>query len=172
MVKIPCSQGRLKGYAQQLGESTTISRLDREVTLAPHLTQQQRQLARNLRREGMTVRQIAVEIGCSLRTVKRVNHGPGKRESRRVEWSPGPSRLSLCEREEISRGLTAGDSLRVIAHRLGRAPSTVSREVKAHDGRSHYRAVRAHHRAYERARRPKTAKLTEGPLTSKVESWL
>src|SRR6478736_3316768 len=51
-----------------------------------------------------------------------------------------PARLSLAEREEISRGLAAGRSLRVIAAGLGRAPSTVSREVAAHGGRDRYRA--------------------------------
>ncbi len=89
-----------------------------------------------------------------------------------MEWSPGPLRLALSEREEISRGLVAGETVRKIACQLGRAPSTVSREVKTNGGRSHYRAVRAHHGAYERARRPKMPKLAAGPLTSKVESWL
>jgi IS30 family transposase len=140
--------------------------------MAAHLTIQQRQLARKLRRDGKTVREVAVEIGCSLRTVKRVTHGPGRREAQRIEWSPGCSRLLLADREEISRGLSAGESLRSIARRLGRAPSTISREVEANGGRSHYRAVRAHHRAYGRARRPKTPKLVAGPLTSLVESWL
>jgi IS30 family transposase len=150
-----------------------ISRLDKEVAyLGAHLSFQQRQLARELRRAGKTVREVAVAIGCSLRTVKRVTQGPGKRELRGVVWSPGQSRLSLAEREEISRGLGAGETMRSIACRIGRAASTVSREVKAGGGRSHYRAVRAHHRAYERARRPKTPKLVAGPLTTKVESWL
>lgn len=49
--------------------------------MGAHLSIQQRQLARKLRREGKTVREVAVEIGCSLRTVKRVTHGPGKREA-------------------------------------------------------------------------------------------
>lgn len=88
-----------------------------------------------------------------------------------MEWSPGPLRLSLSEREEISRGLVAGQTLRKIACQLGRAPSTVSREVKTNGGRSHYRAAGAHQGAYERAR-PKMPKLVTGPLTSKVESWL
>jgi IS30 family transposase len=140
--------------------------------LTAHLSVEQRQLARRLRREGRTVRETAVEIGCSLRTVKRVTQGPGKRESQRVVWSPGPPRLSLAEREEISLGLRGGETSRAIAGRLGRATSTITREVAANGGRSHYRAVRAHHRAYERARRPKTAKLVAGPLASQVESWL
>jgi len=138
----------------------------------PHLTHEQRQRARRLRREGKTVREVAVEIGCSRRTVKRVTHGPSKRESERVEWTPGEHRLSLAEREEISRGLVAGDTLRAIARRLGRAPSTVSREVKANGGRRHDRAVSAHHGAYGNARRPKSAKLVAGPLLDQVTEWL
>jgi len=80
--------------------------------------------------------------------------------------------LSLVEREEISLGLRGGETLRAIARRLGRAASTISREVNTNGGRSHYRAVRAHHGAYEQARRPKTAKLVAGPLATIVESWL
>jgi hypothetical protein len=61
-------------------------------------------------------------------------------------WRSGQAvkvlRLSLDEREEISRGLAAGESLRAIASRLSRAPSTVSREVARNGGRSRYRAAR------------------------------
>ena len=140
--------------------------------MAPHLTLQQREHARRLRREGRTIREIAAEIGCSRSTVKSVVRGPAKRESRQIVWSPGPLRLSLADREEISRGLSAGEPLRAIARQLGRAPSTIAREVKANGGRSHYRAVRAHHGAYERARRPKTPKLAGGPLCTQVTVWL
>jgi transposase, IS30 family len=76
---------------------------------------------------------------------------------------PGPVSgryLSLAEREEIAVGLAAGLSLRVIAARLGRAPSTVSREVaRNRPPRGPYRGVTAHGYAAVRARRPKTAKL-------------
>ena len=140
--------------------------------MAPHLTLQQREHARRLRREGRTIREIAAEIGCSRSTVKSVVRGPAKRESRQIMWSPGSLRLSLADREEISRGLSAGEPLRAIARQLGRAPSTIAREVKANGGRSHYRAVRAHHGAYERARRPKTPKLAGGPLCTQVTVWL
>jgi IS30 family transposase len=70
-----------------------------------------------------------------------------------------PGRLSLAEREEISRGLAVGLSLRVIAGGLGRAPSTISREVAAHGGRDRYRAALADQLAWSRARRPQTCKL-------------
>jgi IS30 family transposase len=71
--------------------------------------------------------------------------------------------LSLAEREEISRGLAAGTSIRSIAKGLGRAPSTVSREVRRHGGRYYreqYRARTADGRAWKRARRPKACLLS------------
>ena len=63
--------------------------------------------------------------------------------------------LTVAEREEISRGLANDCSLRRIAGLLGRAPSTVSREVRRHGGRTRYRASTADVRAWDRARRPK-----------------
>lgn len=63
--------------------------------------------------------------------------------------------LTLAEREEVSRGLAAGESLRAIAARLGRSASTVCREVTRNGGRRNYRATEADERAWERARRPK-----------------
>src|SRR5579859_3991252 len=67
--------------------------------------------------------------------------------------------LSLDEREEISRGIAAGYSIRRIARMLGRAPSTVSREVGRHGGQSAYRASDADTQAWDRARRPKRCRL-------------
>ena len=77
-------------------------------------------------------------------------------------WRSGRA-LSLAEREEISRGLAEGASLRTIARRLGRAPSTVSREVSRHGGRFDYRAAVADGRAWDRSRRPKPCKLARSP---------
>jgi IS30 family transposase len=75
------------------------------------------------------------------------------------------SRLALTEpeREEISRGLASGHSLRTIAHRLRRAPSTVSREIHRNGGAGRYRAQRADRRAWARARRPKRCRLACRP---------
>jgi IS30 family transposase len=87
-------------------------------------------------------------------------------------WLPGPSRLQLAEREEISLGLLAGESVTAIARRIGRSPSTLCREVSANGGRSQYRAWRAHQRAFVAARRPKSHKLAPGPLCEKVSGWL
>ena len=75
-----------------------------------------------------------------------------------------PLRLSLADREEISRGLAAGESYRAIARGLGRATSTISREVRANHGRHRYRAWRAERARDRRARRPRTAKILRNPL--------
>jgi IS30 family transposase len=77
---------------------------------------------------------------------------------------PAPRRrsrrtLSLDDREEISRGVAAGVSLRSIAAQLRRAPSTISRELRRNGGQSRYRAAAADNRAWDRALRPKLCKL-------------
>ena len=69
--------------------------------------------------------------------------------------------LTLSEREEISRGVVAGGSIRSMAVTLGRAASTVSREIGRNGGRLRYRANRADQAAWERARRPKICKLVQ-----------
>jgi len=76
--------------------------------------------------------------------------------------------LTLVEREEISRGIARDLSLRVIAARLGRAPSTISREVNRNGGLQHYRASRADHAAWDRARRSKPCKLVSEPALSRI----
>ena len=69
--------------------------------------------------------------------------------------------LTLQEREEISRGLAGGQSIRVIATRIGRAPSTISREIARNSGRRYYRAHRAEEMAWERGERPKACLLAQ-----------
>ena len=75
------------------------------------------------------------------------------------------SRWTVCsrEREEISRALARGLSFRAIAGHLGRAPSTISREVVRHGGRARYRAAEADARAWRAARRPKPCRLACHP---------
>ena len=91
---------------------------------------------------------------------------------------PAPRRravrmLSLAEREEISRGLARGASLRSIAADLGRAASTVSRELGRNGGRERYRAATSDRRAWDRALRPKRCKLAiHEPLRLIVASKL
>lgn len=69
--------------------------------------------------------------------------------------------LTLSEREEISRSVITGESMRALAARLRRAPSTISREIKRNGGREAYRAVQADQHAWDQARRPKRCKLAE-----------
>jgi IS30 family transposase len=69
--------------------------------------------------------------------------------------------LTLSEREEISLGIVAGSSIRAIAAALGRAPSTVSRELRRNGGAEGYRASRADRAAWDRACRPKVCKLVQ-----------
>jgi IS30 family transposase len=71
--------------------------------------------------------------------------------------------LTLIEREAISRGLAAHQSARSMARLLGRAPSTVSREIRRNGGYDRYRAARADERAWVRACRPKLCKLAKSP---------
>src|SRR5579863_6897253 len=101
-----------------------------------------------------------------------------RRRSRRV--------LTLAEREDISRGIASGRSMRVIAQRLSRACSTVSREVARHGGRAEYRANDADQRAWQLALRPKVcrlalheklrtivaSKLTEDWSPQQISGWL
>jgi len=111
--------------------------------------------------------------GESLRTMERALAVSLPRIQRFLRQTggirPGPQRrreghLAAGEREEISRGIAAGLSGRVIAGRLGRSPSTVSREIDRNGGRDAYRAVDADAAAYGRARRPKPSKLATDPV--------
>jgi IS30 family transposase len=108
-------------------------------------------------RGGASLRSIHQALGRNGRTVWRFVASTGGIPP--AERTRSALRLSLAEREEISRGLVADQSCRAIARRLGRAPSTVSREVAGHGGRAHYRACTADQAAWEAARRPKPAKL-------------
>ncbi len=76
--------------------------------------------------------------------------------------------LTLAEREEISRSVVAGRSIRAIGATLGRAPSTISRELQRNGGRRAYRASRADQAAWERAKRPKPCKLAENRALARV----
>ena len=99
------------------------------------------EIAQLFDRRHSSIRRILAESG-GIRP-------PARRRSERT--------LSLAEREEISRGVVGGQSIRSIAATLGRAPSTVSRELRRNGEASGYRASRADQAAW--ARRPKTCKL-------------
>ena len=76
--------------------------------------------------------------------------------------------LSLSEREDISRGIAVGLSMRSIAGQLQRSPSTVSREIKRNDGYGQYRAASAEQAAWDRAHRPKQCKLAKHPALKRL----
>jgi len=126
-----------------------------------------RQEMRRLLDSGLGCVEVSRVMGCHLSMVQKL-----KRRFPRPLPERGPLRLSLEEREEISRGLNQQESLRSIARRLGRAPSTVSREVAA-QGRHRYRAWRGEHRAEALCVRPKPRKLAgNGELSAAVEARL
>jgi IS30 family transposase len=135
------------------------------------LSEREKQEIERLASLGLPSRLIGAQIGRHHRSVwghlSRLRRPP-VRESVRSAL-----RLSSAEREEISRGLVAGESLRVIAGRLGRSASTVSREVAANGGRRRYRACSADRAALGRMGRPKRSKLASCPrLRAAVEEKL
>jgi IS30 family transposase len=97
------------------------------------------EIGRALRKSKQTVNEVVVERG---------GLAPPPRRRRAAS-------LRLSEREEISRGMAAGKSMRQIAGELGRAPSTVSRELARNTRQRGYRAHIAESNAWQRARRPK-----------------
>jgi len=106
---------------------------------------------------GETAVQISAVVGCNRNTVTwHITRAGGlrPRERRRA-----PRHLKLAEREELSRGLACGEGVRALARRVGRPPSTISRELRRHGGAAVYRATAADAAAGERARRPKRCRL-------------
>lgn len=117
-------------------------------------------------RSGQAVRVLAREMRRSPSTVRELLKRCGG--VRPVARHRGNLRLSVVEREEISRGLSAGQSLRAIARGLGRAPSTISREVADNGGRFAYRALSADRAAWARAVRPKSTTLSKNPRLAQL----
>ncbi len=102
---------------------------------------------------------------------KRVTAAPNQLDlglSRPPERHRSRLALTLAEREEISHALVIGHSIRAIAARIGRAPSTVSRKIERNGGRVGYRANQADSTAWDRARRPKRCKLAENRALARV----
>jgi IS30 family transposase len=124
---------------------------------------------------GATTQEIAAAFGTkpnaiALWIVRRGGVAPAAR-------CRSSTALTLAEREEISRGIAAGEGVRAIARRLARDPGTISREIRRNDGRGHYRANRADRRAWAQARRRKSCRLATAPrlcaaVTGKLrEQW-
>jgi IS30 family transposase len=98
-------------------------------------TEADRVMIWEMREAGVPVKRIAKHLGRQNSSLRKFIADAGGR--RPHERGRAELRLSLEEREEISRGLAAGLSIRVISTGLGRAPSTVCREVNANGGRQH-----------------------------------
>jgi IS30 family transposase len=116
--------------------------------------------------KGETLHAIARQFDrhhTSVRGILAATGGIRLPERRRSHLS-----LTPAEREEISRGIARDHSLRAIAARLGRAPSTISREVHRNGGLQHYRASQADQTAWDRAQRPKPCKLVSEPALSRL----
>jgi transposase, IS30 family len=125
----------------------------------------------DMRESGVPVKRIAKHLDRQNSSLRKfiADHG-GKRPTARER---SELRLSLAEREEISRGLAAGLSIRSVAAGLERSPSTVCREVNANGGRRKYRALVADKGAMKRALRPKRTKIAQcRRLRSTVERKL
>jgi IS30 family transposase len=143
--------------AKQRGGYRWLTPADRETVLARV-------------RAGERVVDVIAGLGVSSSSVYRILD-EAVLARRRVAHSP--HRLSFGERERISRGVAAGESGRQIARALGRAPSTVCREIGGCGGRERYRALGAERRAGQVARRPKLTKLSSCPrLLAAVEAGL
>jgi transposase, IS30 family len=127
--------------------------------LSPEVRRQVMRLAA----QGCSYRDIAGQVSISLGSVGRVLRPLGG-VIRKDMLEPTGKRLSLEDRVEIRVGLGGGESMRSIAARLGRVPSTISREVAANGGRDSYRPVAAQRAAMVAARRPKATKLGANPV--------
>jgi len=117
-------------------------------------------------RAGASLRSISRTLGRTMGALRILVASTGGR----APLIPRRSalRLAPAEREEISRGVVAGDSCRLIGGRIRRAGSTVSREIARNGGRRRYRACQAEQAAWSRARRPKAAKLVACPRLRQV----
>jgi IS30 family transposase len=122
-----------------------------------YYTENQRALMWERWQKGESLQKIAELFDRNHSSVQRIlAETGGIRPARRCRsrWA-----LTLAEREEISRAGVAGHSMRAIAVQLGRAPSTISREIQRNGGQEYYRASQADQSAWDRGRRPKTGKL-------------
>jgi len=134
-------------------------------------TNAQRQELWDRYQRGESLKAIARALG--KRSSSIYNHLRPSGGIRPVSRKRSRLALTSAEREEISRGIVAGQSIREIARTLGRAASTVSREVRRNGGRARYRAVEADKSAWDRGRRPKQCKLAlNGRLARLVASKL
>jgi IS30 family transposase len=131
-----------------------------------YYTETQKALMWDRWQKGESLQQIAQLFDRNHGSIQRIlaeSGGIRPAERRRSRLA-----LTLAEREEISRAVVAGQSIRSIAASLGRVPSTVSREIKRNGDRETYRASQADQAAWDRAHRPKTCKLIENSALAHI----
>ena len=131
-----------------------------------HYTENQKALMWERWQKGESLQQIAQLFDrnhSSIQGILAATGGIRPPPRGRSRWA-----LTLAEREEISRAVVAGQSMRSIAAQLGRAPSTVSREIKRNGGQEGYRASRADQAAWDRGRRPKAGKLAANRVLARL----
>ena len=131
-----------------------------------HYTESQKALMWERWQKGESLQQIAQLFDrnhSSIQGILAATGGIRPASRHRSRWA-----LTLAEREEISRAVVTGHSMRSIATLLGRAPSTISREIKRNGGQACYRASQADQSAWNRGRRPKTGKLTANRALARI----
>jgi IS30 family transposase len=117
-------------------------------------------------KQGQSLSEIGRAFGKhtgSIHGVRSSNGGGIPPVRKRSRWA-----LTLVEREEISRGMATDASIRQIAVQLGRAPSTVNREIRRHGGAHTYRASEADAQAWKHTRRPKPCRLATPPMLQRI----
>jgi len=131
-----------------------------------HYTEGQKALMWERWQKGESLQQIAQLFDrnhSSMQGILAATGGIRPAPRRRSRWA-----LTLAEREEISRAVVTGHSIRSIAVQLGRAPCTISREIKRNGGQACYRASQADQSAWDRGGRPKTGKLAANRTLARI----
>ena len=131
-----------------------------------HYTESQKALMWERWQKGESLQQIAQLFDRNHSSIQPILAATGG--IRPAPRSRSRLALTLAEREEISRVVVAGHSIRSIAARLGRAPSTISREIKRNGGQEWYRASQADQSAWDRGRRPKAGKLAKNRALARI----
>ena len=131
-----------------------------------YYTESQKALMWERWRKGESLQQIAQLFNRNHSSIQRILAETGGIQPAQRHRSS--LALTLAEREEISRALASGHSIRSIAVLLERAPSTISREIQRNGGQGCYRANQADQAAWDRACRPKTCKLAENRTLARI----
>jgi IS30 family transposase len=131
-----------------------------------YYTQGQKALMWERWQKGESLQQIAQLFDRNHSSIQRILAETGG--IRPAQRSRSRLALTLAEREEISRAVVAGHSMRWIATSLGRAPSSISREIGRNGGQGCYRASQAEQAAWDKARRPKTCKLAGNRMLAHI----